>query len=165
MGRRKADIGGFIEKAVESIGGLLVLLVTLITIGQVLLRYVFKVPFEWSEEFTRILFIWMVLLGAAIGIPKGRHMSIEYFRNRLFPKYRLYVQLLMDLLGIFFLLVLTVKGYSLARLMAGEYYLTIQISLKYVFASCVVGGSLMIFYMILQVKNTLLKIISGDNAP
>ena len=161
MEKRKTDFGHWIQVIVEAVGSVLVLAVTIIIIMQVLFRYVLKIPFEWSEEFARILFIWIVWLGSIIGIPKASHMSIEFFRNRFFPKYVLYIQLAMDLLGIFFLLVVTVKGYSLAKLMAEEYYLTINISLDYVYASCVVGGSLMIFYMIFQVKSTLQQIISG----
>lgn len=63
--------GGILEQAVEFVGGLILAVATLITILQVLFRYVLKIPFIWSEEFTRFLFIWIVWFGAALGIPGG----------------------------------------------------------------------------------------------
>ena len=45
---------------------------------QVLSRFTEIVPsFIWTEELSRFLFIWMVMLGAMIGIKEGTHFEVD----------------------------------------------------------------------------------------
>jgi TRAP-type transport system small permease protein len=45
---------------------------------QVLSRYTALIPsYIWTEELSRFLFIWMVMLGAMIGIKEGTHFEVD----------------------------------------------------------------------------------------
>ncbi|GAB7389112.1 TRAP transporter small permease [Bacillaceae bacterium] len=52
-------------------------LVALLTLLQVVFRYVFNNPIVWSEEVVRYSMIWIVLLGTAIALRKGMLISVE----------------------------------------------------------------------------------------
>lgn len=52
-------------------------LVALLTLLQVIFRYIFNNPIVWSEEVIRYSMIWIVLLGTAIALRKGMLISVE----------------------------------------------------------------------------------------
>jgi TRAP-type C4-dicarboxylate transport system permease small subunit len=45
---------------------------------QIVSRYTALIPsYIWTEELSRFLFIWMVMLGAMIGIREGTHFEVD----------------------------------------------------------------------------------------
>ena len=45
---------------------------------QIISRYTALIPsYIWTEELSRFLFIWMVMLGAMIGIKEGTHFDVD----------------------------------------------------------------------------------------
>jgi TRAP-type C4-dicarboxylate transport system permease small subunit len=45
---------------------------------QIISRYTALIPsYIWTEELSRFLFIWMVMLGAMIGVREGTHFDID----------------------------------------------------------------------------------------
>lgn len=54
--------------------------------GNVVLRYGFNSGLNASEELSRLLFVWMVFLGATLAYPAGQHMAftslVGVLRNR-----------------------------------------------------------------------------------
>jgi len=45
---------------------------------QIIARYTQLIPsYIWTEELSRFLFIWMVMLGAMIGIKEGTHFEVD----------------------------------------------------------------------------------------
>ena len=41
---------------------------------------------EWSDEILRYLNIWLVFLGAAVGVKRGVHMHVEFFLQKFFTE-------------------------------------------------------------------------------
>ena len=154
--------GGILEQAVEFVGGLILVVATLITILQVLFRYVLKIPFIWSEEFTRFLFIWIVWFGAALGIPRGKHMVIEFIRDRFPEPWPLRTKVATDVLALFFLGVVVVKGVSLVKMTAQEFYVTFPVSVKYAYLASVVGGILMFYFLAQELRSTFRRLTKKE---
>jgi len=45
---------------------------------QIVARYTALIPaWIWTEEMARFLFIWMVMLGAMIGVREGTHFEVD----------------------------------------------------------------------------------------
>ena len=45
---------------------------------QIISRYTHLIPsYIWTEELSRFLFIWMVMLGAMVGIREGTHFEVD----------------------------------------------------------------------------------------
>ena len=60
------------------------LLVVIITMAsQVVARYVFGSPFQWSEEVARLALIWMTFVSAAYVMAEGRHIAVDMISSRL----------------------------------------------------------------------------------
>ena len=49
----------------------------------VILRYGFGSGIQTSEELARLLFVWMVFIGAAAAYPRGEHMAVTTFLQPL----------------------------------------------------------------------------------
>jgi TRAP-type C4-dicarboxylate transport system permease small subunit len=44
---------------------------------QVLLRYAFNTSIDWSDEVSRLLFVWCMFLAIPLGLREGAHVGIE----------------------------------------------------------------------------------------
>ena len=55
----------------------------IVTLAQVVFRYVIAAPLPWSEELARYCFVWIVFLGAAIGLSRGIHLGVDLLVNKL----------------------------------------------------------------------------------
>lgn len=53
----------------------------LVTLAQVVFRYVIAAPLPWSEELARYCFVWIVFLGAAVGLSRGIHLGVDLLVN------------------------------------------------------------------------------------
>lgn len=53
--------------------------------GNVVLRYVFNSGIAISEELSRWLFVWMVFLGAIVGLREHAHLGVDSFVKMLSP--------------------------------------------------------------------------------
>jgi TRAP-type C4-dicarboxylate transport system permease small subunit len=79
--KRLLDRIGAVEQVLGV--GLILLIVIAITV-QVFTRYALGRPIAWVEESATYAFIWMVFVGASLGLKKGRHILIETF-GKLLP--------------------------------------------------------------------------------
>ena len=57
-------------------------LLTTVVALQVLNRLVLHWPLIWSEEAARFLFLWVVMLGAAMGVRRRRHFVLDLWERR-----------------------------------------------------------------------------------
>jgi TRAP-type C4-dicarboxylate transport system permease small subunit len=47
------------------------------TFAQVVFRYLLLAPLPWSEELARYCFVWIVFLGATLGLERGVHIGVD----------------------------------------------------------------------------------------
>lgn len=55
---------------------------------QVLLRYAFNSSIDWSDEVSRLLFVWGMFLAIPLGIREGAHVGIELLTAHIPEKQR-----------------------------------------------------------------------------
>ena len=103
--------------------GVIVVLLSAMTITvalQIVLRYFFASPLPWGEEITRYMFVYLIFLGAAVGIHVGIHVSIDALIVRLPARVRRVMELVAKLIVAAFLLVLVIYGTQLALNTLGQ---------------------------------------------
>ena len=54
-----------------------------VTLAQVIFRYVIAEPLPWSEELARYCFVWIVFLGGAVGLSRGIHLGVDLIVNAM----------------------------------------------------------------------------------
>ncbi|PRY22471.1 TRAP-type C4-dicarboxylate transport system permease small subunit [Aliiruegeria haliotis] len=61
---------------------------------QVVARYVeFIPPFLWTEEFARLVFMWMVMIGAGYGFIQQTHFSFTFLKSAMPPRLGRYLSI------------------------------------------------------------------------
>lgn len=105
--RRLLERIGVVEQGLGM--ALIVLIVVAITV-QVFTRYVLDRPIAWVEETATYAFIWMVFVGASLGLKKGRHIFIATVGGHLPPRAAAALRALVWLLMLGTLIVLVIQG-------------------------------------------------------
>lgn len=86
-------IDEFIRQMIRTIrlaASFLMLLITAVTVVQVIARYVFNSPIIWSEEFCMVTLIWFGFFCISTEVYLGGHMSIDILYKQ-FPRSLQYV--------------------------------------------------------------------------
>ncbi len=79
----------------------------------VISRYVFNRPFFWTDEVARILLIWSIFTGAAMGFRKGSstaHIGLDFFISLLPQKIKKIAERFGWLMNMFFCVLILVIG-------------------------------------------------------
>jgi len=122
----------------------------------VFLRYVmtwisatFDLPsirFFWVEEVGEYSLAWLTFIGAAIGIRRGTHFAVHILTDRFSPAVRRGVKLGHYVLLTGFGLLLTVYGWQVSELNSQSYSPALDLNLRWLYLSSVVGGVLTMIY-------------------
>ncbi|MEA2928905.1 MAG: TRAP-type transport system small permease protein [Hyphomicrobiales bacterium] len=77
---------------------------------QIISRYTALIPsYIWTEELSRFLFIWMVMLGAMIGIREGTHFEVDVWPE-LSPRANALLRIVSHIFVLIFALVFVYWG-------------------------------------------------------
>lgn len=77
---------GLVHKIEEAVIGSLLAAITLISFSQVVARYGFSSGWTGALELTRILFAWLILLGAGYALKINAHLGVDAFIRALPPR-------------------------------------------------------------------------------
>lgn len=74
----------------------------------VLMRYIFKAPLQWSEEIVTSLFVWTVFIGSAYAYRKHAHLGVDIVVNMLHGKTKDVLMFVVSIIELLILIMLTV---------------------------------------------------------
>ena len=113
----------FFAKLVASLAGLIILVVTGITLKEMVSRNLGMVS-HWSNEMSLILVLWMFMLPIAFSQLSGGMIRITFFVDKLPTKLQPWLKLFGSLAAIIFGLLFLQAGLSyLARVTPGSYFM------------------------------------------
>lgn len=129
----------------------------------VFLRYVmtkvsavFDLPsirFFWVEEIGELCLAWMSFVGAAIGIRRGVHFSVQLITDRLPAGARRAVFTAHYLLIAAFGALVAVFGWQVAELNSQSFSPALNLNLRWLYLSSVVGGVLTVLYSLACIRD------------
>ena len=94
--------------------GTLAVLIVPVTL-QIISRYTALIPsWIWTEELSRFLFIWMIMLGAMIGVRDGTHFDVDVWPD-LKPRANALLRMVSHLFVLVFALVFVWWGIQFVR--------------------------------------------------
>jgi TRAP-type C4-dicarboxylate transport system permease small subunit len=129
----------------------------------VFLRYVmtkvsaaFDLPsirFFWVEEVGELCLAWMTFVGAAIGIRKGVHFSVQMVTDRFPPRLRMAVFTAHYALIAGFGALLAIFGWQVAGLNSLSASPALDLNLRWLYLSAVAGGVLIVIYSLASIAD------------
>jgi TRAP-type C4-dicarboxylate transport system permease small subunit len=117
-----------------------------IVFAEVLSRYLGVGEMAWSDEAARFLFIWMALLGAALGVKDGSHFSINFLTDVMPLRLRAGVLLCGAVLTSFVYGVMIVEGMWLVSLNSDQMSPALGVSMSVPYFVVPLSGALMLFF-------------------
>jgi TRAP-type C4-dicarboxylate transport system permease small subunit len=123
---------------------------------QVLIRFVFKYPLPWTEEVSRIAFVYTIFIGATIAVREKAHLNVDFLLVVLPPKVSWAVKLLGTTLVAVFLLFVTWQGIEFVRATGVQVTPVMQAPFRYLYLILPSCGGLMLLYLILGAIDDLL---------
>lgn len=132
------------QKLLEWGAGLLLCLMVVVGFLQVLGRYTGWIFVPWTEEAARLLFLWVVWLGAAAAMFRAGHIRFDVVANRLPAHLRRPCAVAVHAGTGALLVVLIWYGYRVAQSQANSSYLTFPLSIRYAYLSAVIGSAFML---------------------
>jgi TRAP-type C4-dicarboxylate transport system permease small subunit len=135
-----------LANAVEWICLILMVVLSIDLLLGVFSRYVLVKTFTWYDEIARGCFVWLTMLGAAVGVKRQAHFRLHIIVDRLTPRLRQATVILLPLVVIIFAGVLIQQG--LVFLELGKFQQTPVMGLPktWIYVAIPIGGALMILY-------------------
>jgi len=154
------SILNFFPKDIESfISGLLLGSITLLIFFEVFTRFLFSYTPSGTEEIETLFFGWFVLLGSVTATKKYTHVKIEVFVSRLKPERQQFLILVVDVLVIFFLVVLAIYGISYTKLEMLSVSSILEIPEGYFVLPIPLCAILMIIYRVISFKKNFMNYV------
>lgn len=135
----------------------LMLLATLVTVAQVIARYVFNNSMYWSEEFILYALISMSFLTMSMGLRHSTHIRVEILYALSSPRLVRLLHLIAALTGIVFAAALIYYGFRLSMdtLWMGQRSSAMRVPMGYVYCVIPVASVFMLFRYLLLAANIL----------
>ncbi|MBO8140770.1 MAG: TRAP transporter small permease [Firmicutes bacterium] len=137
-----------VARLTEYLGAGVFGIMALLIIIQVFFRYVMQSSLSWSEEVAIYLFIWLVMLGASVGVRRGFHVSVRFVADRLPSGVARALRLALGLLMLLFFGVLVTEGFSLAQRISFQLSPAARIPIRWVYLSVPVSGALSFLHVV-----------------
>lgn len=122
---------------------------------QVFFRYILQEPLIWSEEAARYLLIWLSFAAGGLVLSSDSHPRIEVLSSILSRRAQAAVDLAMQALMLFFLVVFTYVAAGLAQRYIGFASLGTGLSQAMPRYALPVGGALMLLNLLPKIRANL----------
>jgi len=114
---------------------------------QIVSRYTALIPsWIWTEELSRFLFIWMIMLGAMIGVREGTHFVVDVWPD-LAPRPAALLQIATNLLVLVFALVFVWWGIEFVRFGWDQTSELAELPMVYIFIAWPVAGVTWVIFL------------------
>ncbi len=114
---------------------------------QIISRYTALIPsWIWTEELSRFLFIWMVMLGAMIGIREGTHFEVDVWPD-LGPKATARLRIVSHLFVLVFALVFVWWGIEFVRFGWNQDSELAELPMAFIFMAWPVSGVTWVLFL------------------
>ncbi|HSL51098.1 MAG TPA: TRAP transporter small permease [Candidatus Deferrimicrobiaceae bacterium] len=112
-----------------------------------------SIRFFWVEEIGELCLAWMSFIGAAIGIRRGIHFSVQMITDRFPVRVRLAVFTVHYLLIAAFGALVAIFGWQVAELNSQSFSPALDVNLRWLYLSSVVGGVLIVIYSLASIHD------------
>lgn len=156
-------ISDAVNTVVEYVVAILMGLMTIIVFVQVLFR-LFAGSLPWSEEMARYMMIYLVYLGASVGVKYGNHIAVEFIATVLPKKAQDVLEVVVDLLMLFCFCVIMVYGMKVVDITMMQRSPAMQLPMGLIYFSLVLGSALMFLQGLIDMIKTIARMAGKKGA-
>lgn len=150
--KKPVDVVHTLEKAEQSVAVVLFNIILFSLAWQALSRKIGS-PSEWTDEASRLLFVWMGVLGCHLAQKENIHVRIDAILLSLPKKAQLVVEAIIDVVMIGLLSLIFYHTFSIVQRKAFTPLVTLGIGESWLYAAMFLWTALTIIEMIAQLFN------------
>jgi len=114
---------------------------------QIISRYTALIPsYIWTEELSRFLFIWMVMLGAMIGIREGTHFEVDVWPE-LSPRANALLRIVSHIFVLIFALVFVYWGIKFVQFGWNQESELAELPMPFIFLAWPITGATWLLFL------------------
>lgn len=118
---------------------------------QVFTRFFMDSAPHWTEEVSRIFFVFAIAFGAGLAVRDRSYVQLDYFMNKFSEDNRAKIQLAISILVILFGALISVYSLQFIQLGASETSPSLQINMSFVFSSMFIMGVSIVYYSVVTI--------------
>ncbi|WP_067142949.1 TRAP transporter small permease [Oceanivirga salmonicida] len=111
----------------------------------------------WTEEMSRLLFVYSIAFGAPLAIEKRGYVNVEIFHHKLNPRVKRIFDILIEIISIILFSITAYKGLVFVKLGMNQHSVTLGHKMGYVYISIVGTCVLISIFSIMYLKDLLVK--------
>lgn len=133
-----------LERTVEYLMALALAIMVALVFGNVVMRYLFNSGFAAAEEVARLMFVWLIFLGAILALRRHGHLGVAMLQARLPRPLRRACAVLSHLLMLYGLWLFAAGSWSQTVIGMGTYSTVLRYPTAFMAASGLVCSASMI---------------------
>ena len=145
-----------LEAALKIISGVLLVGFVILTLIQVIMRYVFKNPLSWSEQLARYMFIWMLMLYMPVIMRHGNNLGFDLIISRFSKKAQNIFWIICEAMIAAFAALYCVYSVQLCIKFSRKTLVGLGIKANWVYSAQIVGAFLLCIFSLELVINRIL---------
>ncbi|MGM0602046.1 MAG: TRAP transporter small permease [Bacillota bacterium] len=146
-----------IDKTLDYLAIISLIIITIVTFAQVVSRYVFNFPIPWAMDIIRLSFVYLIFLGTAIGVREEGHLNIDVLIN-LLPINKKIVNILINTVTLAFISFLSYQGFVWINSSTSQGTPYLGIDMDYMYFAIPFTGIFMVYYLIKQIYRELAEL-------
>jgi len=148
-GNASARLVALLAAAERLVIATLMAAITLLTLAQVIWRYVLEMPIQWSEEVARYCFVWVTFLGAAALMRLGEgHPAIDTLHQSVGPGFQRVLRIVSHLVVIGGSLAIATGGLRMVQLQWHQLSPSVEVPMAWIYSAMLVGPLIGIFWIV-----------------
>ncbi len=133
----------------------------LLVFGNVVLRYAFNSGIAISEELSRLLFVWLIFMGAVLASARRIHIGFDTLQQAVGPRARRALVVFTGALILAGCAIFIVGGWRQTVINLGNTYPVLGISYAWLYGTALVFGVALIFPVCNNIRRALIGIDDG----
>lgn len=147
----------YMVKKIEWLVGILFVTLFLLNILRIGLRYFWGVSWLWVPDFSRLIFIWAIFLGASVLYARREHLEMDFFVNKMRESMWEKLSLFIDLSMTIFFIILIFEGFKISKIRMRIPFDMWDIPTGYAYAAVPICSALMFIMTINKLINDFIK--------
>ena len=150
-----SSFNAVLQRIIVKLLAVMLMFMLLSIVAEILMREFSGINFDWVIELNRILFVWIAYLGAAYGFGQGTHIRVEFIYEKLNPRLKKLLDLIIHFVNLLFFLVMCVYGYDMIHFGRTNVFATMNVSYMWLYLPIFLFGLFSILFTVENVWKSL----------
>lgn len=141
----------------------LIVTVSIQIFSRIAARFSSLQPPAWTEEVTRLCFIYIISFAAGLAVRDKAFVNVEVLITRLPGKARRWLELIIHLVIIFFMIVFLFYSVDFVKMGSVQQSVVLQFPLSYMFCGPLIISFFIIIYSVIAIGQSFREIVQNGN--